>query len=92
MPLPRSASVVTESATRCFALSRQHFDRLLETSPAMREQLTERFSRDDAANELLVSANKSTEPPSVDNDETQTTPPSEPDPSAATAQVPTQAE
>lgn len=52
---PRSASVVTETATRCFALSRQHFDRLLKTSPAIREQLTERFSRYDAANELLVS-------------------------------------
>jgi CRP-like cAMP-binding protein len=51
---PRSASVVTETTTRCFALSRQHFDRLLETSPAIREQLTERFSRYDAANELLV--------------------------------------
>ena len=89
---PRSASVVTETATRCFALSRQHFDRLLETSPAIREQLTERFSRYDAANELLVSANKSTESPSVDNDETQTTSQSEPAPSAATAQAPTQAE
>jgi CRP-like cAMP-binding protein/ABC-type thiamine transport system ATPase subunit/predicted double-glycine peptidase len=53
---PRSASVVTETATRCFALSRQHFDKLLETSPAIREQLTDRFSRYDAANDLLVSA------------------------------------
>lgn len=52
---PRSASVVAETATRCFALSRQHFDRLLETSPAIREQLTERFSRYDASNDLLVS-------------------------------------
>jgi CRP-like cAMP-binding protein/ABC-type sugar transport system ATPase subunit/predicted double-glycine peptidase len=49
---PRSASVIAETATRCFALSRQNFDRLLETAPAVREQLTERFSRYDAANEL----------------------------------------
>lgn len=62
---PRSASVVTETATRCFALSREHFDRLLETSPAIREQLTDRFSRYDAANELLLSAEKSTEPAPV---------------------------
>ena len=51
---PRSASVVTETTTQCFALSRANFDRLLETSPAIREQLTERFSRYDATNELLV--------------------------------------
>ena len=53
---PRSASVVAETATRCFALSRQHFDGLLETSPAIREQLSERFSRYDTSNDLLVSA------------------------------------
>jgi len=52
----RSASVVAETSTRCFALSRQHFDELLETSPAIREQLTERFSRYDASNDLLVSS------------------------------------
>lgn len=91
---PRSASVVTETATRCFALSREHFDRLLETSPAIREQLTERFSRYDAANELLVSANHSTEFASVenDNDESQSTLQSEPAQSGTSTQVPTQAE
>jgi CRP-like cAMP-binding protein len=36
---PRSASVIAETATRCFALSRQNFDRLLETAPAVREQI-----------------------------------------------------
>lgn len=56
---PRSASVITETETRCFALSRKHFDRLLETSPAIREQLTERFSHYDAANELLAADQKS---------------------------------
>jgi ABC-type multidrug transport system fused ATPase/permease subunit/CRP-like cAMP-binding protein len=89
---PRSACVVTETTTHCFALSRENFDRLLETSPAIREQLTERFSRYDAANELLVSSKESTESVSVDNDQTQTTTQSEPAPSAATAQAPTRAE
>ncbi len=90
---PRSASVVTETATRCFALSREHFDRLLETSPAIREQLTERFSRYDAANELLVSSAGSGEPAPVDNDNDESPTPlqSETAPSAASAQVPTQA-
>ena len=55
---PRSASVIAESAARCFALSRQNFDRLLSTAPAIREQLTERFSRYDAANELLAFSGK----------------------------------
>ncbi|MGZ0171158.1 MAG: cyclic nucleotide-binding domain-containing protein [Planctomycetales bacterium] len=70
---PRSATVVTETATRCFALSRQHFDRLLETSPAIREQLTERFSRYDAANDLLVSARDLPESEAGDEDQTEST-------------------
>lgn len=65
---PRSASVVAETATRCFALSRQHFDGLLETSPAIREQLTERFSRYDASNDLLVSPRESPHARSAEED------------------------
>lgn len=71
---PRSASVVAETATRCFALSRQHFDGLLETSPAIREQLTERFSRYDASNDLLVSPRESPHPKSAEDDRAEPAP------------------
>ena len=71
---PRSASVVAETATRCFALSRQHFDGLLETSPAIREQLTERFSRYDASNNLLVSPRESPHAKSAEEDRAEPTP------------------
>jgi CRP-like cAMP-binding protein/ABC-type multidrug transport system ATPase subunit/predicted double-glycine peptidase len=74
---PRSASVVAETATRCFALSRQHFDGLLETSPAIREQLTERFSRYDASNDLLVSPRESPHPKSAEEDRAEPTPQSD---------------
>jgi ABC-type bacteriocin/lantibiotic exporter with double-glycine peptidase domain/CRP-like cAMP-binding protein len=41
----RSATVTTLSDTRCFTLSRDHFDALLESAPQLRDQLVERFRR-----------------------------------------------
>jgi ATP-binding cassette subfamily B protein len=41
----RSATVTTLSDTRCFSLSRDHFDALLESAPKLRDQLVERFRR-----------------------------------------------
>ena len=70
----RSASVVAETPTRCFALSRQHFDGLLETSPAIRKQLTERFSRYDASNDLLVSPRDLPHSRPVEKDRAEPTP------------------
>jgi len=70
----KSASVVAETPTRCFALSRQHFDGLLETSPAIRKQLTERFSRYDASNDLLVSPRDLPHPKFAEKDRAELTP------------------
>ena len=41
----RSATVTTLTDTRCFSLSRDHFDALLNSAPKLRDQLTERFRR-----------------------------------------------
>ena len=73
---PRSASVITETSTRCFVLSRANFDRLLVTAPAIREQLTERISRYDAASELLGHARNQSEPDSRCADQQSATAPS----------------
>lgn len=85
---PRSATVVAETPTSCFALSRQNFDRLLDTAPAIREQLTRRFSRYEAASELLVGSQDS---PVREGNETKAAPTAESDggsPGTSTRQSP----
>ncbi len=42
---PRSASVIATEDSKCFTLSRADFDRLLESSPNIREQLSERLQQ-----------------------------------------------
>lgn len=41
----RSATVTALTDTRCFSLSRDHFDAMLNSAPKLRDQLTERFRR-----------------------------------------------
>lgn len=73
---PRSATVVAETPTSCFSLSRQDFDRLVDTSPVIREQLTRRFSRYDATSELLIDLQECSD---TDRDQDESQPDTEPD-------------